>query len=113
LRESEPTNRDPPQSSKHRFDFYSRLAGVEASALGSGTEPFKIKAIDIDSPSSGSDAHINSLETRSEVLAAVAQLYTESAASTEIMASILAMLPQITPHTEPMGCGFELVWGKS
>ncbi len=84
---------------------------MEANALGSGTDPFKVKAIDVDSPSSGSDAYINSLETQSEVLAAVAQSYTESAASLEIMASILAMLPQITPQTEPMGCGVELVWG--
>ncbi|KAK0718534.1 hypothetical protein B0T26DRAFT_752444 [Lasiosphaeria miniovina] len=101
------------ESSKHRFDFYSRLAGMEANALSSGTNPFRVKAIEVDSPNSGSDVHINSLETQSEVLAAVAQSYTESAASIEIMASILAMLPQITPHTEPMGCGVELVWGPS
>jgi hypothetical protein len=81
--------------------------------LGSGNEPFKVKAIDVDRPSSGSDAHMNSLETQSEALAAMAQSFTESAASTEMMASILSMLPQIDPLAEPMGCGVQLVFGES
>jgi hypothetical protein len=56
---------------------------------------------------------MNSLETQSEALAAMAQSFTESAASTEMMASILSMLPQIDPLAEPMGCGVQLVFGES
>jgi hypothetical protein len=101
------------ESSKHRFDFYSRLAGVEVKVLGSGGEPFKPKSIDIDVPSSGSDAHLNLIEIKSESLAAVAQTWTDSAANLEVMANLLHMLPSINLHAQLWGCGPEVVWSTA
>ncbi|KAH6881021.1 hypothetical protein B0T10DRAFT_580728 [Thelonectria olida] len=98
------------ESSKQRFDFFSRLAGVDVEPLGGG-DPFKPTVIEIDVPKSESDMHINQTEKMSEYWASNAQSWTETAANLEIMASLFHVLPSFNAHLTPMGCGIEVVWG--
>ncbi|KAM6504796.1 hypothetical protein FSOLCH5_015286 [Fusarium solani] len=98
------------ESSKHRFDFYSRLAGVDVKPLDSKGEPFKPKAIDIDIPAAG-DTHINSMEMESEDQAETAEFLHDIASHHEVMAGILHAVPSFNIHSEPAGCGVETAWG--
>ncbi|KPI41866.1 uncharacterized protein AB675_5621 [Cyphellophora attinorum] len=98
------------QSSKARFDFFSRLAGVEVPSLGSSNLPFTPMTIKIDPPAAG-DTHLNSLELQEQTQAIIAQFWNGEVANLEIMAGILHALPSFNVHGTPMGCGIEVAWG--
>lgn len=99
-------------SSVQRFDYYSRLAGVQVQALGSTPgKPFTPVAISINAPSSG-DSHINSIESQSEDMSVEAQFWNDDAANSEIVAGIMHMLPNFNIHMTPFGCGVEVTWGE-
>jgi hypothetical protein len=98
---------------KQRFDFFAKLAGVDASPLSRTGEPFKPVAIPIESPSDETDAHLNRMEMASESLSVEAQFFSDTAANLEVMASLFHVLPSFNAHLTPMGCGTEVAWGKT
>ncbi|KAK5203125.1 hypothetical protein LTR96_011047 [Exophiala xenobiotica] len=98
------------ESPKARFDFYSRLAGVNVPPLGSTSQPFTGVNIDIEPPAAG-DTHLNSTELQEETQAIIAQVWNGEVALLEIVAGILHALPSFNVHGTPMGCGIEVAWG--